>query len=60
MSAVKCDKCETGYLLPRLPTVIGDIFLFSGTLSSEFSLKDLPGDVVAAARLLGSQLFRAS
>ena len=29
MSAVKCELCEAGYLLPRLPTVIGDIYIFS-------------------------------
>ena len=26
MSAVKCERCDSGYLLPRLPTVIGDIY----------------------------------
>ena len=26
ISAVKCERCEAGYLLPRLPTVIGDIY----------------------------------
>ena len=26
MSATKCGQCELGYLLPKLPTVIGDFF----------------------------------
>ena len=52
MSAVKCELCEVGYLLPRLPTVIGDIYIFSSFIKLSFALKDLPGGVMAVARLL--------
>ena len=63
MSAVKCERCNDGYLLPRLPTVIGDIYSHQSFLfhiPSIFPLKDLPGGVVAAARLWVSQPFRAN